>query len=567
MPQVFCDFFLDKVIKIRNGISFDERTLVTETVRNNVCGQTTVNGLHNFTLATEDEIKQMIMNSSPSTCDLDPMPTWLLKSCCSAIVPTLTVIVNLSLANSEVPTSLKNALVRPLLKKANLDKDNLKNFRPVSNLSFLSKLIERIVAKRINSHLITNHLLSKYQSAYRMFHSTETALLRVNSDIMQALNNRNMVALVLLDLSAAFDTLDHTILLSRLESHFHITGPALLWIKSYLTNRTQSVLINGIRSQPVNPKFGVPQGSVLGPVLFTLYVSPLSDIANQHDVMSHFYADDSQLYVSFKKSNPNLGKLNACINSFRLWMARNMLKLNEDKTELILLGSENNLKVLSSISVSVGDCVIQSSKSVKNLGAIFDSNMSMNSLVDFKVRCALFYLRNIARIRRFLTPAAAKLLIHAYVISRLDFMNSQLYGLPQYQILRLQRVQNIAARLIFRKTKYEHVTPLLKELHWLPIEKRILFKILVFVFKALNNTAPDYISQYLIKYKPTRALRSNSDTCLLVENKTLNSFGSRAFAFYAPKEWNSLPLAVRASKNLQCFKKQLKTYLFKQYYY
>ena len=149
------------------------------------------------------------------------------------------------------------------------------------------------------------------------------------------------------------------------------TGAALLWIKSYLTNRTHSVIIDGMRSNPTEIRFGVPQGLVLGPILFSLYVSPLSDIANHHNIMSHFYADDSQLYVSFKNGNPNFTNLEACINSFRQWMAGNMLKLNEDKTELILIGSNHNLSSLPNISILVGNSDIQSTQSVKNSWSYF----------------------------------------------------------------------------------------------------------------------------------------------------------------------------------------------------
>ena len=240
-----------------------------------------------------------------------------------------------------VPTSLKKAIVRPLLKKATLDPDTLKNYRPISNLSFVSKLIERIVAKQINEHLASNKLLDKYQSAYRMFHSAETALLRVQNDILAELQNRKVVALVMLDLSAAFDTIDHSILFKRLRTRFGIQGTALKWIISYLQDRTQSVAVLNGRSTETPLKFGVPQGSVLGPLLFSLYVTPIADIASTSSLRHHMYADDNQVYVSFdpyEQTTLKLDNIEKCVASIKAWMQQNMLKLNDAKTEFIVFG-------------------------------------------------------------------------------------------------------------------------------------------------------------------------------------------------------------------------------------
>ena len=182
------------------------------------------------------------------------------------------------------PSNLKHANITPLLKKKNLDKEILKNYRPVSNLPFLSKVIEKIVAAHLRTHLEVNKLWCKMQSAYRPFHSTKSALRCVQNDILSSLNNKKMVTLVLLDLSAAFDTIDHEKLLHRLETRFGINGTTLDWFRSYLSNRSQAVRINNSSSEKMYLNFGVPQGSVLGPILFTLYVAPVADIANKHGV-------------------------------------------------------------------------------------------------------------------------------------------------------------------------------------------------------------------------------------------------------------------------------------------
>ena len=193
---------------------------------------------------------------------------------------------------------MKTACVVPRLKKKSLDPDELSSYRPISNLPFLSKTLERVVAAELNTYLTDSNLFSSLQSAYRRHHSVETALLRVGNDFLVALDNGNEVLLVLLDYTAAFDTVNHSILLHRLEHRFGISGTVLCWLKSYLNDRSQYVKVDGFDSSSISLNYGVPQGSVLGPLLFTLYVSPIEDIIKHHSLDAMFYADDTQIYIA-----------------------------------------------------------------------------------------------------------------------------------------------------------------------------------------------------------------------------------------------------------------------------
>ena len=184
-----------------------------------------------------------------------------------------------------------------------------------------------------------NDLYSKYQSAYRKYHSTETALLKVQNDILCAIDSHKEVILALLDLSAAFDTIDHGILLKRLETRFGVTGTALDWFRSYLIGRTQSVVVNGSSSEPKELLYGVPQGSVLGPILFTLYCAPLEDILKRHLIDFMMYADDTQMYITCDKANNSKEAIEACIAEIRDWMSTNKLVLNDNKTEVMHIHS------------------------------------------------------------------------------------------------------------------------------------------------------------------------------------------------------------------------------------
>ena len=262
----------------------------------------------------------------------------------------------------------------PLIKKPGLDAEIKKNYRPVSNLSFLSRVIEKVIASRIISHIENNAIIDKFQSAYKCGHSTETALLRVYSDIVTTIGKGNGSFLVLLDLSAAFDTIDHSNLFDILEKYVGITGDALQLIKSYFSDRSQSTRIESIMSDIVHIICGVPQGSVLGPLKFCIQLLTLGAILRYHGIGYHIYADDTQLYLSFKCDNPSitLSKLNNCISDIRVWMIKNKLKINDSKTEFIVFRSPQAKQDLSSLSVSVGDSVIAQSSKVRDLGVIFD---------------------------------------------------------------------------------------------------------------------------------------------------------------------------------------------------
>ena len=242
------------------------------------------------------------------------MPTSLVKDYIDILITQITSIINLSLTEGSFPPH-----VSPLLKKPSLNKDSMKNYRPVYNLSFLSKVLEKVVVKQLNTHINSSNTSNQYHSAYRKFHSTETALLKMNNDILASMDAGKVTALTLLDLFAAFDTIDHTILLRRLDDWFGVIGKALDWFKSYLTGRWQRIKLGDCLSCKAYLKFGLPRGSVSGPLLFTLYTTPLSTMIFEHAIPHHLYADDSQLYVSFASghSAAALDCLHSCLVSLQ----------------------------------------------------------------------------------------------------------------------------------------------------------------------------------------------------------------------------------------------------------
>ena len=397
-----------------------------------------------------------------------------------------------------------------------------------------------------------NKLYPLLQSAYRKNHSTETALLKVKNDLLLAMNKGHVSLLVLLDLSAAFDTVDYDILMRRLSTKIGLKDIALSWFSSYLTGRHQKVSVNGNFSDMFELKCGVPQGSCRGPLLFTIYASKLFNIIELHLPDVHAYADDTQLYISFnpdsKEDTANaIMTITQCINDLQSWMIRDKLMFNPGKTEIALFGTPQQLQKVTCNNISVGDVNIHLVDVFKNLGVWFDASLTMSTHVNKTSSSAFFYLYNIRHIRKFLSRQHTETLIHAFITSRLDYCNSLLYGLPDTTLCKLQRIQNACARLIYNSSKFCHITPLLKELHWLPIRQRIAFKLLLITFKSLHRLAPIYLTNLIKVAQPSRYnLRSaNNGICLSYPRlKSKKTLADRSFVIAAPTLWNNLPADI-----------------------
>jgi hypothetical protein len=561
MPQAFCNFFHGKVHRIRSELDNDAEQPDMEEA-------SSPPELNVFLECEPADVKKIIQQSAPKTCMLDPIPTTLLKDprVLACTLPTITLILNRSIQSGKFPSCLKRALVTPALKKPGLAVNEMKNYRPVSNIHFIGKIMEKVVVQQLNDHITHHHLYDDLQSAYRKGASTETAMLYIKTEAERILDAGDAVLMVLLDLSAAFDTIDHVILIRRLQAEVGLRGAPLAWLASYLEDRTQSVRVGGLLSEPSPLTIGVPQGSVLGPLLFLIYISPLRRIIDDHGIKRHGYADDTQLYCAIKPKSPELlsqqlRRMERCLESVRIWMKKNKLKLNDDKTELLIICSKPEL--VKNVTIKIGNATIHPSKTARNLGAYLDDHLSMEAQVNNTLRSVYFHLRRIARIRGQLTVASCAKVINATVTSRLDYHNALLLGLPARRVKKLQIAQNNAAHLLTQTPRRDHITPVLARFHWLLVEKRVEFKALTLLFKGVHsNMAPDYLKNMCSIYTPTRALRSANDPLKLCVPRARNSYGSRSVKTLGAKLWNSLPISIRNSCSIHVFKKLLKTHFF-----
>lgn len=470
--------------------------------------------------------------------------------------------------SGELPATHKSAIVFPRPKKPTFDADDANSYRPISNLSFVSKFVERVVAERFTEHAERNKLFPSNQSAYRRYHNTETAVISVMDDIIRAIDRGEVTALVLLDLSAAFDTVDHQTLLDVLHRRFAVDSTPLQWFKSYLTDRSQSFFVDGAQSAVITVDCSVPQGSVLGPLEFISYTEDVADVFRRNLVRHHLFADDKQLYRSGKISD--IGRirlhLSQCILDVRDWCSSRRLQLNPHKTELVWFGSRSNLRKLAStdLSLTVGDDVIKPVTVVRDLGVLVDAELTMKHHISRVVSSCFFQLRRLRQIRRSVGEEVTKRLVTALILSRLDYCNAVLAGLPQSTLQPLQRVQNAAARLVSDTKPRDHISPVLAQLHWLPVNQRITYKLCLLMHLVHVKHCPDYLNNlvHLTADSATRPGLRSASRLSYRKPALASKFSERAFSYAGPAAWNSLPDHIQSITNTASFKRQLKTFLF-----
>ena len=401
------------------------------------------------------------------------------------------------------------------------------------------KLVEKIISNRIRSHLDKNNLSNPNQSAYKPLHSTETALLKIHNDICMHMDTGKTTTLVLLDLSAAFDTLDHSSIIELLSGWYGISGTALNWVRSYLSNRVQRLKLLDKLGEPFKTDYGVPQGSVLGPLLFTLYTTPLSSVISRHTICHHLYADDTHIYLSLSKTDPemSLSLVQQCLQDVSDWMIASKLKLNPDKTEFILIGTKAQRdkfkKYFPTKWEGWKDQDVTQTDSAQNLGVEFDKD---------SCRSCYYHIPDLHRLRRCLTAAMTKTIATSLVSSKLDYCNSVLYKILNREI-------------VSRSPRFYRVTPLLKSLLWLPVQFRIKHRISLctLTYKVIHSCQPVHLHNLLKPLNITRNLRSSDDDQLVVPIVS-SRMGERAFSVAAPQLWNCIPLEIKKSKSAQSFR-------------
>ena len=512
-------------------------------------------GWSEFDLVDAKTLENCINSLSTASAFQDPMPASLFKKLCLRKIDDFLNLVNCCLVRGVFPNCLKEGVIKPL-HKSGKDKQFLASYRPVTNLKWLGKLVEKVVQNQLTGHLDTTSKWLPMQSAYRSNNSTETALIWCTNAVLSKVSKKTSVLMISLDLSSAFDTVQHDILINILKNSFQFSGTVANFFDSYLRNRTMKVLIPNALSESIKQETGVPQGSILGPILFLLYLSPLFDKLDELKCVYHFYADDSQFFfeVTDRQLEPTyeeiLGEIELCFTSLKL-------KLNKDKTDIIVF--KHTLNRSFSLQVTpFGDPLIEKQR-IKILGFLLDTSLSLEDQISSVRKSCFYYLRKLFSCRQFLDKELKTLFVRCYVLSRLDYCNVLYLGLPESKLKKLQNVQNVAPRFVFNQPRFSRTSELMKKLHWLPIKQRIQYKAGCLMHKVKHGKPPTYLKD-LFQLNSSSSNPSRRELFQVPAVKT--NYEKRAFMNSGCYYWNSLPSYVRNESNYKCFKTMLKTLLF-----
>jgi hypothetical protein len=505
-------------------------------------------------VTTDFVFKELCSLNPNKSTGLDGIPARFLRDGAVAIKDPLTHIINISINSGYVPTDFKLARVKPLFKKNT--RTEVGNYRPVSILSVASKILEKAVYVQLESYLTKNNILYDFQSGFRGSFSTDTCLTYLTDYIHKQTSLGNFTGMVLIDLQKAFDTVDHVILIKKLNA---MGVSSVEWFNSYLSGRRQIVSANQVESVPRNISCGVPQGSILGPLLFLCYVN---DMPISVDCDPLLYADDSALLASDKNPQVISDKLSRMLNSNWQWMIDNKLSLHLGKTEAILFGTKRKLAGVENFSVTCNNKTINISQSVKYLGVTLDSTLSGESVATNIIKKANGRLKFLYRYSDLLNTKTRKTLCSALILCYFDYACSSWYSaLNQNYKNQLQVIQNKVVRFILGVGPRTHVGQ--KELDMvgmLSSEDRVAQLKLNHVFKIFHDSAPDYMKQNFTRVCDLHKYSTRGSPFNFVVPK---SKGQARFTFYNTgiHLWNSLPSEIKSIKNLNSFKQAVKTFL------
>ena len=483
----------------------------------------------------EQEIIEIVKTLKSNACGIDEISAFFIKLSIVSSAKTFAEIVNASLKSGYFPSRWKKARIKPIPKITEpiLSSD----FRPISLLIAFSKILEKIVAKQIKAYLVSNNLMDKYQSAYREQHSTITALTEITDHIYKSLDNSDITLLVLLDYSKAFDCANHKLILAKLKSLGFKNG-ALKWISSYLSNRSQQVVTDNGESTWIELLNGVPQGSILGPLLFTILVSDISK--ELRFCKYHLYADDTQLYISGKVKDifSIIKNINSDLLRISEFSNNNCLKLNEGKSVFIILGSRHNLDKLGELTlppIIINNKAIKRETTVKNLGILFDETMSWTDEINKCISNGYLKIKQAYRYKNFLSKPSKKLLVQSYILSQFTYNSIILQNITKVQMDKIQKFQNTCVRFILNLKKFDHITEGYISLGLLRMNQLREVQALSLMHKIINIRAPLYLTEKIFRqgqhhYHLTRSrfnIRTSRFKTNYGRNCFFNKIGSR----------------------------------------
>jgi len=507
------------------------------------------------------EVKHIIdkLDINKST-GLDGIGPNILKQCGDLITPCIASIINNSIWSGMFPDMLKAARVIPIYKSG--DKDDPGNYRPISILPTISKIYERHIANQIQNYFSNTNILHSTQSGFRKNHSCNTALVKLIDTWLKYIDEGRVIGTVFLDLKKAFDLVDHQILLYKLRL-YHFSEKSLKLFSSYLSDRSQLVKLGNTQSEALPVVSGVPQGSILGPLLFLVYINDIS--FQSQDLNIDLYADDSTMYESGYQLSEVQNKLQNNINYIVDWCKINNMSLNPIKTTCMIIGSSNKLKQTSNLFLTMNDQIVSNVLTQKILGIYVDNTLSWQPQIDYVCKRINNRISLLKHILYYLTDNMKIMFYNAYILPIIDYC-CVVWGQTNIKYVnRIFGMQKRIARIILNKPKMTPSNILFRELQWLPFIDRCHYHIALLVYKTCNNMAPIYMNNVLkFSENESHNLRSESNKQLSLQIIPKTKYSKKSFTYISYRVWNSIPFSIKNAKSVSSFKYKYKTFLLNQ---
>ena len=560
-----CDFDpseLNNFFSANNNCDVDPDILAQEIRR--IESLPILNHSFRFSNVSETEVKNVVRGMKSNSCGIDRISLFFIQTSLDEIVAAITGIFNFSIDKSIFPDKWKIAIIKTIPKTNNPFR--LKDYRPISLLPILAKIFEKIIADQMKKYLLGHKVLNKYQSGYKPNHSCTSALLHISDYMYQGMDNGEIIFLILLDYSKAFDIACHDLIIAKLRA-LGFEESALSWLKSYLYGRQQKVILESGESTLVTLKNGVPQGSILGPLLFTVLVNDISDFIQ--NCQYHLYADDTQLYLKTKVdfAVETILLINEDLERIAKFSKMSFLKINNDKSKFIVIGSKNNLNKLPRIKNIALAEIIMNGQSIervyeaRNLGITFDQYLNWNSHINGLISSAYYRLKLAYRYSKFLSEDSKYMVVESYILALFNYGSPVLQNLTSETSNKIQKVQNSCVRFIFNTRKYEHISPLFKKRKILNMSVRRDIQSLTIIHNIVNGWAPGYLIDkidynYTFHHHQTRIRDSIRVT------KARTNFGYNRFLRKYSNMYNDIKKVIKFRNNITTatFKIKLKQY-------